>query len=134
MKKNIFSIFVVATSILMATLAGACQEKADTEKPVITLEEPMTNDTISVATDSVHIHLTATDNIGLHELTITIKDAAGATVFTDAPDVHDLKTYSYHDHYIPTGVTALAPLTLTIAAADHDDNMETKTVNFFVKP
>ncbi len=130
--KIAFSIFTISFFLFNT----ACKkETTDTVKPVLTIGEPAEG-TIFTLTDDpeVHIEFTLTDETSLHEVDIEVKDGTGTVIFSDAPTVHDLKLYDYHEHFEPTGITGEVNMTLTVTAADHGDNITTQTVNFKVKP
>jgi hypothetical protein len=132
MQNKIF-IAVIAATIALASISS-CKKDEDTEKPVITLEEPMMNDTISLALeDSIHIEFSVSDNDELHEVSVNITNSGGTNVYTNSEHV-DASVYSFHEHFHPTGITGVAPFTLKIDASDHTENAESKTVTFYVKP
>ncbi len=127
-------IAVISATIAMASVSSCKKnEVKDKEKPVITLNEPLMNDTISLAVeDSIHIQFSASDNDELHEVAVNITNSAGTNVYTNSADV-DAKTYSFHQHFHPTGITSVTPFTLKIDASDHNSNAESKTLTFYVK-
>jgi hypothetical protein len=94
----------------------------------------MANDTISlsVSSDLVHIEYTVTDNNNLHEVATNITKGT-TNVYTKSAHV-DAKTYSFNEHFMPTGITELTQLSLKIDASDHNGNEDSKTVIFYVKP
>jgi DNA polymerase III alpha subunit len=107
----------------------------DQVKPILTIEEPMVNDTLILSVDpEVHIEFTATDNEGLHELNVLLIKNNTDTILNDNPSVHDLKSYAYHEHVVPTGITNIVSMKVIISAEDHGENKEVKTVDFFVTP
>jgi len=134
MRNKLFIALVSASIISFNFISCKKDEIKDTEKPVINVTEPMMNDTSSMATeDSVHIMFTASDNDQLHIVNVNITNAAGANVFTSSADV-DAKTYSFHQHFHPTGITGLTSYTLKIDASDHNENADSKIITFYVKP
>jgi hypothetical protein len=58
---------------------------------------------------------------------------AGTNIFTKSAHI-DASTYSFHEHFEPTGITSVTLLTLKIDFSDHSDNSDSKTVTFYVKP
>jgi hypothetical protein len=136
MKSLSFKIVLSILTISFFLFNTACKkETIDTVKPVLTIGEPAEG-TIFTLTDDpeVHIEFTVTDETSLHELSVEVKDASGAVIYTDAPSVHDLKLLDYHEHFEPTGITGEVSMTLTVTAEDHGANVTTQTVNFKVKP
>lgn len=131
MKKN--SLFLILGIIVFFT---ACKKtEHDETKPTISISEPMINDTISLAVeDSVHLMISAADNDVLHEMTIRIYNNTNTLVYSATPTVHDLKVYSFHEHYKPTNILGVTAFTLKVTAVDHHENIETKSVLFYVKP
>ena len=130
--KHTLILAITATAIITFNLTS-CSKK-DKENPVITLLEPSMNDTFSMATkDSVHLEFKATDNDGLHDVTINITNASGTNVFTNTDDV-DSTTYHFDQYFHATNIAAPTVFTLKIDAEDHSGNAANKTVIFVVKP
>lgn len=134
MKLNNF-IGMMAVLALIASITSCKKDEVkDTEKPTITISEPMANDTISLSEeDSVHLMFSASDNDGLHVVNTNITDHMGASVYTSADDV-DATTFSFHDHFHPTGITGVTAFMLKVDATDHSSNSTSKTVMFYVMP
>ena len=108
--KHILILAITATAIITFNLTS-CSKK-DKENPVITLLEPSMNDTFSMATkDSMHLDFKATDNDGLHDVTINITNASGTNVFTNTDDV-DNTTYHYDQYFHATNIAAPTVFTL----------------------
>ena len=138
MQNKIFIAAITAT-ITIASISSCKKDDhnhnaSDTEKPVITLNEPVMNDTISLAASSgeVHIDLAVSDNDKLHDVAINVTNGS-TNIFTKSAHV-DAKTYTFHDHIMPMGITGVTALTLKIDASDHNSNSDSKTVTFYVKP
>ncbi len=132
--KSTKNILVISFAILMM-MACKKNEKNDTLKPVITIAEPLSNDTLSIAMDpEIHIEFTTSDESGLHALYVTLIKNNTDTLLNQNPDVMGLKVYAFHEHVVATGITSLTPLTAIIRAEDHSNNVELKTINFVVNP
>lgn len=136
MKTIIKQFFILLSLTLMLS---ECKKNThshkDTVKPILTFVEPTANDTVNLTLEhEVHIEFTASDETSLHELQIIIIKNGVDTIFTQTPEVHDLKVYPYHTHLIPTGIIGLAAFQAIIKAEDHGGNITTETINFFVKP
>lgn len=114
-------------AICLFTVA-ACHK--DSNAPVLTIVSPTEGESVS---GEVHIECSATDQ-SLHEMEVKVtKDADGTELFSAAPEVHDLKSYDFHEHFTPT-VSAETAVTLTVTVSDHNDHTVTQTVKFTVKP
>ena len=137
--QNKFFIAVLSATITIASISSCKKDDhnhnaSDTEKPIITLNEPVMNDTISLAASSgeVHIDLAVSDNDKLHDVAINVTNGS-TNIFTNSAHV-DAKTYTFHDYIMPMGITGVTALTLKIDASDHNSNADSKTVTFYVKP
>jgi hypothetical protein len=143
LKKNIMTNFIKKKTLLMLTagsiLMFSCNKKSstttDTLKPVITVAEPIANDTTSLTLEpEVHIEFTVTDDAGLHHLSVLLIKNNSDTIMNETPSVLDLKVYSFHEHYMPIGISSLTGLKVIIKADDHSGNTETKVIDFYVEP
>lgn len=133
--KSISANILFYISFLGITLTMVSCEKEDTTDPVITVNEPAVGDILTLSVDpEVHIEIDVSDETSLHEMSVEVKDAAGNIIFSDAPTVHDLKNYSYHEHFEPAGIAAETDMTLTVSVSDHADHEVTAAVSFKVKP
>lgn len=135
--KNTTKILALAIATLISL--NACHkthaDSNDTAKPIITMVEPMANDTLSLAVEpEIHVEFTVTDETGLHDVSVLLIKNNTDTLMNETPTVHDLKVFSFHEHVIPTGIASLVPMKVVIKAADHGGNVETKTIEFFVEP
>ena len=137
--QNKFFIAVLSATITIASISSCKKDDhnhnaSDTEKPILTLNEPVMNDTISLAASSgeVHIDLAVSDNNKLHDVAINVTNGS-TNIFTNSAHV-DAKTYTFHDYIMPMGITGVTALTLKIDASDHNSNADSKTVTFYVKP
>ena len=129
--KNLNSLLFLA-GLLCLPFIGCKNEKepVDTNDPVLTITRPAENEAF---TGEVHIELNATDE-SLHEMSIKVtKDSDGSVVYEDAPEVHDLTDFDYHEHFTPTGLTGVTAMTLTVEVEDHSSHKVTKTVKFTVQ-
>jgi hypothetical protein len=105
----------------------------DTQKPFINIAEPLLNDTITLFNDTVHISFSVQDEGELHEIMIDIRDTAGTTLYVDSKHV-DAESFYYDEHFIPTGITGITQMLMTVSASDHSENIMLETRSFFVKP
>ncbi|MDX2047697.1 MAG: DUF4625 domain-containing protein [Chitinophagaceae bacterium] len=106
----------------------------DKESPVITLSQPLENQSTILNGDSVHVLLSASDNIELKNLQIELKTNSGNIWFSAFPDVAGKKFYSYHKHYNPVNLSGSTSLTLTVTTADKKGNTASKIILFTVAP
>ncbi len=129
--KNLNSLLFLA-GVLCLTLV-ACKndpEPVDANDPVLTIIRPAENEAF---TGEVHIELNVTDE-SLHEMSIKVaKDSDGSVVYEDAPEVHDLTDFDYHEHFTPAGLSGVTDMTLTVEVEDHSSHKVTKTVKFTVQ-
>lgn len=129
-----FLLSVAAAAILFAGISSCEDNATDVEKPTFTVAEPLANDTISLAqSGEIHIEFTAVDNDELHEITVNVTNESGTNLYTKTVDA-DVETYNFHEHFTPTGITTVTPLTLKIDVSDHSANVSSQTVAFYVKP
>lgn len=127
-----FQNLLLLLAIAAFTFA-ACHkhDEDDTAAPVVTLETPTDG---AVLSGEVHVHGTVTD-ASLHEMSIVVtKDSDGSELLSAEPTVHDLTSYSFDEHFTPSGLTGETDVTLLITVEDHSSNKTTKTVKFKVKP
>lgn len=127
MKK--IALFLALTTIF----AISCKKDKDTEKPVITIEEPSNNDTISLASSEIHMEFKATDNEGLHEVSVNLTNPSGTSLFSNTKDVDDT-IYFFHEHITPSGISSITQLMFKVDASDHNENNISRTIIFYVKP
>ena len=112
------------------TLAACNHNEDDTNAPMLTIDKPQENDSIS---GEVHIEGDVTDE-GLHAMEIKVaQDSDGAELFTASPVVHDKTAYHFNEHWMQT-LAAETAVTLTITVEDHNGNKTIKTVKFAAKP
>ncbi len=133
--KTTIKFGIIIFSFIFITSCSQEETESDSEKPTIHVEEPSMNDTI-VLTQSpeVHIEFTAQDNVELKQISVKLTNSIGTELFAESPNVTGLKVFSFHDHYMPTGISVITPLTLTIVAIDKKDNSQTQVVPIVVKP
>jgi hypothetical protein len=122
-------------TIVAITIYSCSNDISDTEAPTITVEEPLANDTAVLSIeDSVHIHFTAEDNNVLKDLNVSITNKYGTNVFSTINTSINSKTYLYHEHFVPTGITSITPFTMNIIATDVSSNRTNKSYTFYVMP
>ena len=123
---------------MLAGFMSACKKRnysTDTTNPVITIVEPMANDTIEVSVDpEVHIEFTATDNEVLKTLEISVKDANGIQLFAESPNVAGNNVYPYHNHFIPINITTGKEITVNLKAVDANNNSVEKVIPVYLNP
>jgi hypothetical protein len=135
--KNTTTFIALMAAILFSF--NACHktqaDSNDSTKPVITVVEPMADDTLSLAVEpEIHVEFTVTDETGLHNLSVLLIKNNTDTLMNETPAVNELKVFSFHEHAIPTGIVSLVSMKAIIKAADHGGNVETKIIDFFVEP
>ena len=88
-----------------------------------------------VVEPEIHVEFTATDNDYLKSLIVTLKDSLNNIVFSSNPTVDGLKSYSFHQHYLPTMTIAGTTLfKVNIIATDQNNNTNTQDISFYIKP
>ena len=124
-------ILLLLATISLSAFTACTKKDEDTNKPLITISSPAAD--VSVA-GTVSITGTVTDE-SLHELTITVtKDSDNTELFKATPEVHDLTSYNIAETWAPSGIVAETPVTLTVTAEDHHENVASVVVKFKVKP
>ena len=97
MKSLLKFILIILISVSIVQLYS-CKKKTselDTEKPYLSIVEPMANDTTSMAIEpEIHVEFTATDNDQLKSLSVTLKDGLNNILFSSNPTVDGLKSYT----------------------------------------
>lgn len=136
LKSQIFSLVLVsAFSFLISCSKNNHTSSNDTVKPVITMAEPLPDDTTTLSVEpEVHVEFTVTDEVGLHELSVLVIKNNTDTLMNESPAVSNLKVYAFHEHLIPTGIAAVVPFKAIITASDHAGNVQSTIVNFYVTP
>jgi len=138
MKSLLKFILIILISVSIVQLYS-CKKKTselDTEKPYLSIVEPMANDTTSMAIEpEIHVEFTATDNDQLKSLSVTLKDGLNNILFSSNPTVDRLKSYSFHQHYLPTmTITGATLFKVNIIATDQNNNTNTQDILFYLKP
>lgn len=122
---------ILAFSILACHNDSLNHNMEDQDPPVISLSAPTAMDSISGV---VAISGMVTDE-SMHEMSIVVsQDSDGTVLFSSAPVVHDLTSYTIAEMWTPAGITAETAVTLTVTAEDHSSNIATAEVKFTVKP
>jgi len=138
MKSLLKFILIILISVSIVLLYS-CKKKTselDTEKPYLSIVEPMANDTTSMAIEpEIHVEFTATDNDQLKSLSVTLKDGLNNILFSSNRTVDGLKSYSFHQHYLPTmTITGTTLFKVNIIATDQNNNTNTQDILFYLKP
>jgi hypothetical protein len=138
MKSLLKFILIILISVSIVQLYS-CKKKTselDTEKPYLSIVEPMANDTTSMAIEpEIHVEFTATDNDQLKSLSVTLKDGLNNILFLSNPTVDGLKSYSFHQHYLPTmTISGTTLFKVNIIATDQNNNTNTQDILFYLKP
>jgi hypothetical protein len=137
--KSLFKfILIILISFSLVNL-HSCKKKTsdiDVEKPYLSIVEPMANDTTSMAVEpEIHIEFTVIDNDQLKSLSVTLKDGLNNILFSSNPTVDGLKSYSFHQHYLPTmTITGTTLFKVNIIATDQNNNTNTQDILFYIKP
>jgi hypothetical protein len=137
--KSLFKFILIILISVSIFQLYSCKKKTselDTEKPYLSIVEPMANDTTSMAVEpEIHVEFSATDNDQLKSLSVTLKDGSNNILFSSNPTVDGLKSYSFHQHYLPTmTITGTTLFKVNIIATDQSDNTTTQDILFYVAP
>ena len=129
-------IIIISTSIINLTSCKKKTSEIDTEKPFLSIVEPMANDTTSMAVEpEIHVEFTATDNNKLKSLSVTLKDGLNNILFSSNPTVDGLKSYSFHQHYLPImTITGTTLFKVNIIATDQNNNTNNQDILFYLEP
>ena len=125
--KFFFVLFTFLFSIL------GCSKLNDTEKPVITIISPNSNDTIPASLSEVNLQFTATDNIALSSLILEINDTNGSNYFADSKEIYG-KNYSYKNSFVVLKNTKLKALVMKVHVLDDAKNECVSTRTFYLAP
>jgi hypothetical protein len=123
--------FFVLLTFLFSILG--CSKLNDTEKPVITIISPNSNDTIPASLSEVNLQFTATDNIALSSLILEINDTNGSTYFADSKKMYG-KNYSYKNSFVVLKNTKLKALVMKVHVLDDAKNDCVSTTTFYLAP
>lgn len=122
-----FNKFLLLSAIMLLAIAACDKDKDDHEKdttvPVISLTSPKDSSRFNFG-DTLWIKGTITDN-EIHESVISLfNDTTAAVMFSYAPNVHNLKTYTI-DTFWKVAVNDVTKATLRVQAKDHSGNIGT---------
>lgn len=127
-----FQILLLFTILVSAPFLGCKNSKdpVDNNDPVVTIASPTENEAFL---GEIQITINVTDE-SLHEMSVKVtKDSDGSVVYEDSPEVHDLTSIDFSEHFTPPGVSGVTNMTLTVVVEDHGSNIVTKTVHFTVQ-
>ena len=82
--------------------------------------------------DTIRIRGTVTDN-SLHELLETIVDANDSILYSQAPVVHDLTTYTINMDW-KSQVANHTNASVIVVAEDHNTNVASDTIHIHIMP
>lgn len=119
-------------SILAIAVSACHSHEEGNEAPTITIASP-TGGQIFKSGATINITGTASDDVDLHEGTITIKNAT-TELFKQTPDVHSKKTFEINYNYVAPTVTVNTTLDIIFSFYDHDENHTEKTISIQIQP
>ncbi len=131
MKKNTSII----SFLFLCSIFFGCKKSnnIDAHSPEIEIESPIQNNLYSSVTGDCHMEFTASDDVELEGIAVTITNPSGVNLYTNNLTIHT-KSHDYHDHLVTPGITSITPCTLKIVVTDKVGNATTKTVTFNLKP
>lgn len=125
--KFIFLIF------LITLISIRCSKLKDTEKPIISILSPKSNDTIFGTNSEVHLDFTASDNSKLSSILLEINDLNGKNYFTDTKTLTG-QNYSYKNSFLVLKNTKLKALVMQVKILDESDNENIALSTFYLAP
>lgn len=123
----IIKTFSTAFLLILSLLCVVSCQKNSSDPPIVNIVTPLADDQFSNGQD-IRIKGDVSDAVNLHALVIKITDdKTGAVLFSNTPEVHDLKTYTY-DVTWKAKVSDWTDATVTVTAENHADIQTTKTI------
>lgn len=136
MKKNNFSIAILATALLLFIVSSCKKESTVSDYPGITISMP-TTDQMIMNNGAVHIMGTATasgtdDTHLLHEVSVEVRTLPDSTViFRHVWSTHDYETFAIDTSFLPN-VTQDRDMVLVAQSENHVPKTTTVFVPFMV--
>jgi hypothetical protein len=118
---------------LFVTIFLGCSKLNDSEKPIISILSPKTNDTISGNNSEVFLEFIASDNIKLASLYLEINDVNGNNYFADTKTLAG-QNYSYKNSFLVVKNTKLKALVMKVNIVDEAKNESLSTRTFYLAP
>ena len=139
MNKPFFIRLCYGIALLSLLTMNACKKdddhdhssSTDSDKPVITMSSPSDSMMYNNG-DTMYIKGTVTDN-SLHELLVTVTDANDSILYSQAPVVHDLTSYTI-DMSWKTQVGNHTNASIIVVAEDHNANISSDTIHVHIMP
>jgi hypothetical protein len=124
MKKSNFGM---ASLLFLGFLFLASCQKNSVAGPNLSITSPAVDDNFTGG-QVISIKGETSDDVKLHALTIKITDdKTGAVLFTNAPTVHDMKSYSYNVTWTAK-VSDWTDATVTVTSENQESVQTVKTV------
>lgn len=136
MKKNNFSIAILATALVIFTFSSCKKESTVSDYPTISITMPTSGQMI-MNNGAVHIMGTATasgtdDTHLLHEVAVEVRTLPDSTViFSHVWSTHDYATFSIDTSFLPN-VTQDQDMVLIAQSENHVPKTTTVFVPFMV--
>lgn len=125
---------LVCFGVLVVLFFTQCSKFGDTEKPIITINSPLNQDTIPGAASEVIMQFTATDNKSLSSLILEISDSNGNKYFSDTKSIFGT-SYNYKNSFsIAKHSSKYKELTMTVHIIDETNNEAISSTTFFIAP
>lgn len=124
---------LIFSSILITLISIRCSKLKDTEKPIISIISPKSNDTIFGTNSEVHLDFTASDNSKLSSILLEINDLNGKNYFTDTKTLTG-QNYSYKNSFLVLKNTKLKALVMQVKILDESDNENIALSTFYLAP
>lgn len=130
-KLTIMKFIFLLCFIIFGTIS--CSKFKDTEKPIITILSPRSNDTITGSNTEVFLNFSASDNEKLSSLLLEISDTNGNTYFTDTKTLSGLN-YSYKNSFLVLKNTKIKALVMKVRILDVSGNENIALSSFYLAP
>ena len=118
---------------LFIAICLGCSKINDSEKPIINILSPKTNDTISGNNSEVFLEFTASDNNRLASLNLEINDENGKNYFADTKILAG-QNYSYKNSFLVLKNTKLKALVMKVNILDESKNESLSLRTFYLAP
>lgn len=129
-RTHVFFPALIIIAAITISVSSCKKDKDENQAPVITVESPVDNSSITVGTE-IHVEGTMSDDDVLHEASILIyRTGVDTPLIANYPMVHDLKTYNFHTHYDAPSVAGIYKV--HVKATDHDGAITEKIVTVTV--
>ncbi|MCF8275765.1 MAG: hypothetical protein K9J17_03440 [Flavobacteriales bacterium] len=127
------SISILSVAILIASGFTSCTKIEENQAPVVTIISPSATNNPYMSGMPITIHVEATDDVGLHEIVVTVvREHDSVEVYSHYDHSHEA-SYSFEVDTMFT-TTTHSDFTLTVTASDHEEEETVATETFHMHP